>query len=124
MRLIVAALLVVGCTEHETTIVEAESPPLELSGTYSVTWPDASRGAVSVGEATVWAPYPCAVTDSIGGDSLYDPITGEWHAEAKTIEGSVKLVVDGVWSGERCVGECAVLVLGVECMVGRVEVGR
>lgn len=116
--LIVSGLLS-SCTQ--TTRTTVLSAPLTVEGPYSIAWPDASRGTANVTDVISLAPYPCAVTPDIGGSYEYDPGTGIFAAELKTVGGDVKVTISGRFAGLDMNGTVEVLVLGLPCLSGPIS---
>lgn len=103
------ALSALACTEVTRTSAAPQPPlPDELPGRYAAEWTPGSGSAPLNSFARIEADtigfegYPCfslSGQEELGGIYEYD-LGGHFHVEAKTLDGSTKLVVDGTFSGD------------------------
>ena len=125
MRLVGLALLTLAsCIEEKTTkVVAAPAPPSleELAGDYVAEWGSMVSAVSIAGSGIAFDGYPCFVLSGqreLGGEFWYDPISGAFGFEVKTIGGDTKLSIAGAWGslqysvtfiGEPCAGGPLVL---------------
>jgi hypothetical protein len=120
--------LAAACTEVTRTSLPASPPALEeLPGLYAVEWRAGAGSANLTSSEVSFSLYPCLALsgqDPIGGGYEYDP-RGHFHAEAKTLDGSTKLTLDGTFAADGTLeGSYVVLFLGAQCDAGVVRMRR
>lgn len=128
---LVLVLVLAACTKTETTLVGLGPPSAaDLPGSYAAAWggPAGLLGSLIIESDGAFrcSPYPClASSPDLGGSWEYDPNSGDWTAEGKTLDGSAKAVLALRFTAElSAAGSYQVLVLATPCASGPLALTR
>lgn len=125
---IILVLLTLSCTktDHDTKIFTVPTANA-IRGPYAVSFAGRILTVGTIGEAISFAVYPCRIPgsiDTIGGGYLYDPATGAFDAELKSLEGFVSIVISGNFTNAKpahFIGNYQVRTEGLPCQVGTLD---